>query len=110
VEPKTPRIGLHALGIGPGARREVIDAVARAAEDAGFARLWAGEHVVMVDRPASPYPYNDDGAIPIPADADWLDPFGCLGFAELPTLASPSGLGPAKEGFRDVWHRCDNES
>lgn len=81
----TPRVGLHALGIGPGARREVIDAVARAAEDAGFARLWAGEHVVMVDRPASPYPYNDDGAIPIPADADWLDPFGCLSFAAAAT-------------------------
>jgi probable F420-dependent oxidoreductase len=76
----TPRIGLHALGIGTGARREVIDALARAAEDAGFARLWAGEHVVMVDRSASPYPYNDDGAIPIPPDADWLDPFGCLSF------------------------------
>jgi probable F420-dependent oxidoreductase len=84
-EPKTPRIGLHALGIGPGARPEVIDAVARAAEDAGFARLWAGEHVVMVDRPASPYPYNDDGAIPIAADVDWLDPFGCLGFAAAAT-------------------------
>ena len=50
------RFGLHALGIGSGARREVIDAVARAAEDAGFATLWAGEHVVMVDRPASAIP------------------------------------------------------
>jgi probable F420-dependent oxidoreductase len=59
--------------------------VARAAEDAGFARLWAGEHVVMVDRSVSPYPYNDDGAIPIPADADWLDPFGCLSFAAAAT-------------------------
>jgi probable F420-dependent oxidoreductase len=91
-ESKTPRIGLHALGIGTGARREVIDAVAREAEAAGFARLWAGEHVVMagehvvmVDRSASPYPYNDDGAIPIAADADWLDPFGCLGFAAAAT-------------------------
>jgi probable F420-dependent oxidoreductase len=84
-EPKTPRIGLHALGIGPGARRDVIDAVARAAEDAGFARLWAGEHVVMVDRPASTYPYNDDGTIPIPPDVDWLDPFGCLSFAAAAT-------------------------
>lgn len=83
--PKTPRIGLHALGIGPGARREVIDAVARAAEDAGFARLWAGEHVVMVDRPASLYPYNEDGTIPIAPDVDWLDPFGCLSFAAAAT-------------------------
>ena len=40
---------MHALGIGAGADREVIDAVAGAAEDNGFATLWAGEHVVMVD-------------------------------------------------------------
>jgi probable F420-dependent oxidoreductase len=81
----TPRIGLHALGIGAGARRDVIDAVSRAAEDVGFSRLWAGEHVVMVDRPASTYPYNDDGTIPIPPDVDWLDPFGCLSFAAAAT-------------------------
>jgi probable F420-dependent oxidoreductase len=81
----TPRIGLHALGVGAGARRDVIDAVARAAEGAGFSRLWAGEHVVMVDRSASPYPYNEEGTIPISADADWLDPFGCLSFAAAAT-------------------------
>jgi probable F420-dependent oxidoreductase len=39
----------------------------------------------MVDRSASPYPYNEDGTIPIPADADWLDPFGCLSFAAATT-------------------------
>jgi probable F420-dependent oxidoreductase len=79
------RIGLHALGIGAGARPAVVAAVARAAEAAGFARLWAGEHVVMVDRPASRYPYSDAGEIPVPADADWLDPFVCLSFAAAAT-------------------------
>ena len=79
------RVGLHALGIGPGARGPVVAAVARAAEAAGFARLWAGEHVVMVDRPASRYPYNDAGELPVPADADWLDPFVCLSFAAAAT-------------------------
>jgi probable F420-dependent oxidoreductase len=75
------RLGLHALGIGPGARRDIIDAVALAAEAAGFATLWAGEHVVMVDDAASRYPYAPDGRIPIPADADWLDPLIGLSFA-----------------------------
>ena len=68
------RIGLHALGIGTGARPEVIRAVAIAAEAAGFATLWSGEHVVMVDAPASRYPYSPDGQIAVPAAADWLDP------------------------------------
>jgi len=75
------RLGLHALGIGAGADRAVIDAVASAADGCGFATLWAGEHVVMVDASASRYPYSDDGVIGVPAQADWLDPMIALGFA-----------------------------
>jgi probable F420-dependent oxidoreductase len=79
------QVGLHALGIGAGARRDIIDTVARCAESAGIATLWAGEHVVMVDEPASRYPYADDGRIAIPADADWLDPLVALSFAAAAT-------------------------
>jgi probable F420-dependent oxidoreductase len=79
------RLGLHAIGIGSGARRGVIDAVARAAEALSFATLWAGEHVVMVDRPASRYPYSADGTIAVPAAADWLDPLVALSFAAAAT-------------------------
>lgn len=74
------RIGLHALGIGAGADPGVITAVARAAEACGFATLWAGEHVVMVDQPDSVYPYADDGHIAVPSNADWLDPLVLFGF------------------------------
>jgi probable F420-dependent oxidoreductase len=79
------RLGLHALGIGSGAERAVIDAVAIAAEAAGFATLWSGEHIVMVDEPASRYPYADDGKIAVPAAADWLDPLIGLSFAAAAT-------------------------
>jgi probable F420-dependent oxidoreductase len=75
------QLGLHALGIGAGADRAVIDAVASCADEHGFATLWAGEHVVMVDRSASHYPYSDDGVIAVPAQADWLDPMVALAFA-----------------------------
>lgn len=74
------RVGLHALGIGVGARPEVIRAVAVAAEEAGFATLWSGEHVVLVDQPRSRYPYSADGQIAVPAAADWLDPMLGLSF------------------------------
>ncbi|HEX3332706.1 MAG TPA: LLM class F420-dependent oxidoreductase [Acidimicrobiales bacterium] len=74
------RFGLHALGIGSGADPAVITAVGRAAEEHGFATLWAGEHVVMVDLPDSVYPYSDDGRIALPSDVDWLDPLVLLGF------------------------------
>jgi probable F420-dependent oxidoreductase len=79
------RIGLHALGIGSGARRDVIDAVATTAEEHGFSTLWCGEHVVMVDSSSSRYPYAADGQIAVPATADWLDPLICLSFAAAAT-------------------------
>jgi len=79
------------LGIGNGADRAVIDAVASAADGCGFATLWAGEHVVMVDQSASRYPYSNDGAIAVPAEADWLDPMIALAFA----AAASSRIGIA---------------
>lgn len=79
------RLGLHAIGVGTGAHRAVIDAVAQAAEACGFATLWAGEHVVMVDRSESRYPYSSDGQIAVPAAADWLDPLVGLSFAAAAT-------------------------
>ncbi len=69
------------LGIGPGSRPEIVAAVARQADDLGFATLWCGEHVIMVDDPVSRYPYSADGEIAVPADADWLDPLLALTFA-----------------------------
>jgi probable F420-dependent oxidoreductase len=74
------RFGLHALGIGAGADPEIITAVGRSAERCGFSTLWAGEHVIMVDRPGSVYPYADDGRIALPSDVDWLDPLILFGF------------------------------
>jgi probable F420-dependent oxidoreductase len=85
------RCGLHALGIGTGARPEIIRAVSQAAEAAGLARLWAGEHVVLADRPVSRYPYSPDGRIAVPADADWLDPLLALTYA----AAATSSIGLA---------------
>lgn len=87
------RLGLHALGIGSGARRDVIDEVAVAAEQHGFATLWSGEHVVMVDRSDSRYPYSEDGRIAVPAEADWLDPMIGLSFAAAATSTIGIGTG-----------------
>ncbi len=75
------RVGLQALGIGPGADPAIVRATARAAEDAGFATLWVGEHVVLLERPASRYPYAEGGDFPIDPAVDWLDPFAALTFA-----------------------------
>lgn len=63
----------------------MIDAVSAAAERSGFATLWIGEHVVMVDESSSRYPYAAGGRIAVPSDADWLDPLIALSFAAAAT-------------------------
>lgn len=73
------------MGIAAGAQRAVIDAIAVAAEQHGFATLWCGEHVVMVDQSVSRYPYSADGRIAVPATADWIDPLIGLSFAAAAT-------------------------
>ena len=83
------RLGWHALGIGLGARPEIIRAVAVGAERHGFATLWPGEHVVMLDAQTSRHPYSADGRIAVPADADCFDPLLA------PTYASASERPPA---------------
>jgi probable F420-dependent oxidoreductase len=93
------RLGLHGLGIGAGAQRTVIDAVAAAAERSGFATLWVGEHVVMVDEPESTYPYSDDGQLTISPQTDWLDPLVTLSFAAAATnrIELATGVLPLPE-------------
>jgi probable F420-dependent oxidoreductase len=75
------KVGLHVLGVGTGSKPDVMGAVAQRADALGFATLWCGEHVVMVDEPGSRYPYADDGKIAVAPDADWLDPLLALTFA-----------------------------
>ena len=75
------RIGLFALGLGAAARPDVMRDVAETAERVGVDTLWAAEHVVLFDHYDSAYPYSPNGAFPLGADADWLDPFVALTFA-----------------------------
>jgi alkanesulfonate monooxygenase SsuD/methylene tetrahydromethanopterin reductase-like flavin-dependent oxidoreductase (luciferase family) len=75
------KVGLHVLGVGTGSKPDVMGAVAQRADELGFATLWCGEHVVMVDEPGSRYPYADDGKIAVAPDSDWLDPLLALTFA-----------------------------
>ena len=75
------RIGLAAIGIGTGATPAVLGEIARAADGAGFATLWMGEHVVLFDRHDSRYPYSESGEFPIAGDVEWLDPLVTLGYA-----------------------------
>jgi probable F420-dependent oxidoreductase len=71
------KIGLFAVVVGtPGmAGGASLRAVALNAERLGISTLWVPEHVVLLDKYASRYPYSDDGQSPAPADAPIFDPF-----------------------------------
>jgi probable F420-dependent oxidoreductase len=75
------KMGLFVLGIGAGARPEIIRAVSETAERTGFVTLWAPEHVVLFDHRDSKYPYAESGEFPLGANADWTDPFITLAYA-----------------------------
>ena len=63
----------------------MIDAVADGGgAPTGSARLWAGEHVVMVDRPRSRYPYAADGRIAGPGGGGLAGPDGSRSASPLP--------------------------
>jgi probable F420-dependent oxidoreductase len=69
------KIGLFAA---VGARENpmpLIKAYASTAERLGFSTLWVPEHVVLLDKYASKYPYSADGALPARPDASISDPF-----------------------------------
>jgi probable F420-dependent oxidoreductase len=75
------KIGFFAIGLGHMIRPDLIKTVAVNVERLGFATLWAPEHVVLLDKYRSKYPYSDEGGFPVPIETPFADPFLCLGYA-----------------------------
>ena len=72
------KIGLFAVGTPKMAGGGLLRTVATNAECLGVATLWVPEHVVLLDKYASKYPYSQDGALPAPTNAPIFDPFVSL--------------------------------
>lgn len=72
------KIGLFTIGTGKMAGGALLRAVAINAERLGVATLWVPEHVVLIDKYASKYPYTQDGRLPAPTNAPIFDPFIAL--------------------------------
>ncbi len=86
-------VGYFAIGAGLAAQPDIIALIAQTVEQTGFHSLWAPEHVVLLDQYASQYPYAADGRIPVPAEADLLDPFTALTYAAAHTKTVRLGTG-----------------
>jgi len=73
-------IGYFGLGIGALTTPDWVRLVATTAERLGFASIWAPEHVILLERYSSKYPYSA-GEFPLPTDTPFADPFTTLAFA-----------------------------
>jgi probable F420-dependent oxidoreductase len=77
----------------PFATPELLAALGAEAEARGVHRIWVGEHVVLFDEYASPYPYAEDGRIPAPPGTGLLEPLVTLTY--LAARTSTVRLGTA---------------
>ena len=88
------KIGFFGIGPGPAADPETIKVIAKSCEDCGYHSLWAPEHIVLIDKYSSKYPYTQDGVMPFPTmEIDLLDPFLALTFAAAVTSKIRLGTG-----------------
>ena len=79
------KIGFFAIGIGNLARPDLITATAIHAERLGFSTVWAPEHIVLLERFSSRYPYSRGQDLPIRLDTALLNPFIALTYAAAQT-------------------------
>ena len=70
-----------------------LPALGTGAEQRGFDSIWIAEHLVLFDEYASSYPYAEDGRIPAPPEAGFLEPFGTLSFLAAATREIRLGTG-----------------
>jgi probable F420-dependent oxidoreductase len=87
------KIGLSVPSINPLATAGFLGRFAPRAEANGFSSLWVGEHVVLFDDYASPYPYSRDGRLFLPGDVGMLEPFQTLTFLAAITQQIRLGTG-----------------
>ena len=88
------KIGFFAVGIGIAADPDVIKQIATSSEACGYHSLWAPEHIVLIEKYSSTYPYTQNGRMPFTTlEIDILDPFLALTYAAAVTSKIRLGTG-----------------
>ena len=73
------KFGLHySLGVGTHPTGNDYIRVAQHAETLGYHSIWLGDHIVIPEQIAAPYPYTKDGSVGFARNCPWPDPFVLL--------------------------------
>jgi len=73
------QFGIHyALGVGVHPTVDDYMRIAQQAEALGYRLVWLGDHIVIPEQIAAPYPYTKDGAVGFARNTPWPDPFVLL--------------------------------
>ncbi len=87
------KIGLQGVFAGPAAGAEHMTKTAKMVEDVGFHSFWMPEHVLLFEDYDSPYPYSDNGKVPLDPRNVPLEPFTALAFLAAQTSRIRLGTG-----------------
>ncbi|MGE0821165.1 MAG: LLM class F420-dependent oxidoreductase [Candidatus Binatia bacterium] len=73
------KFGVHySLGVGFNPSANDYFRVAERAEALGYQSIWLGDHIVIPEQIAAPYPYTKDGSVGFARRTPWPDPFALL--------------------------------
>ncbi|MBI3757420.1 MAG: TIGR03619 family F420-dependent LLM class oxidoreductase [Deltaproteobacteria bacterium] len=73
------QFGIHySLGVGVNPTADDYIRVAQLAESLGYRSVWLGDHIVIPEQIAAPYPYTKDGSVGFARNTPWPDPFVLL--------------------------------
>ena len=73
------KFGIHySLGVGVHPTADDYLRIAQHAEALGYHSVWLGDHIVIPEQIAAPYPYTKDGSVGFARNTPWPDPFVLL--------------------------------
>jgi probable F420-dependent oxidoreductase len=99
------QFGLHySLGVGTHPTGADYIRVAQHAETLGYHSIWLGDHIVIPEQIAAPYPYTKDGSVGFARDCPWPDPFVLLAAIGVTTKTILLGTSVVIVPYRNPLH------
>ena len=99
------KFGLHySLGVGTHPTGADYIRVAQHAETLGYHSIWLGDHIVIPEQIAAPYPYTKDGSVGFARNCPWPDPFVLLAAIGVATKTILLGTSVVIVPYRNPLH------